>query len=184
MNPIESRRAVLGAAAVAALLPMQRALAQNTVASGEWLQMIKAHHLLISQTFDQILKASPAKKPPSALLDKLAYQLTAHSVAEENVIYPALAMAGMNAEADKLYLDQSHAKLLNAQIDMMAQMDATSGWQDRVRELQAAVLKHAKEDEEGQLYPQLQSRLKAQQHTMLAAQYNKQFESVRPVKVV
>lgn len=181
--PLLRRTFVLSAAA-GALLPMQNALAQAAAADGDWLAMVQAHHALISQTFDQAL-AAKAGAARNKVLNMLAYQLTAHSIAEENVLYPALAANGLVTESDKLYLDQAHAKVLNASIDMDAMMGAPESAQlTKIKALQTAVLQHAKTDEEGKFYPQLKQKLDARQNAMLTSNYQLQFESVRPVVVV
>lgn len=185
-TPLSRRNTLLaGAAAAAALLPLREAVAQTAAAGGDWFAMVKAHHALIARTFDEVLASDG--KPAAArdrLLKKLAYQLTAHSVAEENVLYPALALNGMTTESDKLYLDQAHAKVMNADLDMTAMMKGKpqggGAWLDKAKALQAAVLKHAKEDEEADLYPKLQQKLDAGMNAMLTAEYRRQFGSVKP----
>ena len=177
--PDTNRRSLLvGAAASAALLPFRTAVAQTEAAGGDWMAMVKTHHAMIAKSFDDLLAGTPTM----AALKKLAYQLTAHSVAEENVLYPALASNGMMSESDKLYLDQAHAKVGNAEIDMSAMKGADkAALTDKIRTLQAAVLKHAKEDEEADLFPKLKDKLDAKQNAMLTAQYKQQFASVKPV---
>ena len=177
-NQADRRAILVGAAATAALLPFRQAIAQTEAAGGDWMAMVKAHHLMIAKSFDDILGSSG--EPSMRMLKKLAYQLTAHSVAEENVIYPAIAMHGMTRESDMLYLDQAHAKVGNAEIDMDAMTGADKGaMMDKVKALQAAVLKHAKEDEEANLFPKLQQQLDAKQNAMLTMQYKQQFASVK-----
>ena len=174
------------AAAATALLPMREVIAANTSArGGDWLAMVKVHHAMIAKTFDQLISAGDKQTylQRNRLLMRLSYELTAHSVAEENVIYPALASAGMVSESDKLYMEQAHAKVMNAQLDMMAMHhDGDAGWLDKAKELQAAVLKHAKEDEEADAFPKLQKRLDAKQNAALTAGYKAQFDSVKPVR--
>lgn len=181
-----SRRTALlaGAAAAAALAPLRESVAQTAAAGGDWLAMVKEHHALISRTFDEMLAAGgKGGRPPERLLNKLAYQLTAHSVAEENTLYAALAMNGMVSESDKLYLDQAHAKVMNTDLDMTAMKDRQGGaWLDKAKALQAAVLKHAKEDEEGDLYPKLQQKLDANMNAMLTAAYRREFAAVKPAR--
>ena len=156
-----NRRSLLvGAAATAALLPFRNAIAQTEAAGGDWLAMVKAHHVLIAKAFDDALKTTG--KPPMTYLKNIAFLLTAHSVAEENTIYPMLAMTGMMSESDKLYLDQAHAKVGNAEIDMSALAGADGATlNSKTKALQAAVLKHAKEDEEANIFPKLQQQLDA-----------------------
>ena len=178
---IHRRQAVIGATLALSMLPLQEAVAQTAARGGDWLEMIKAHHALVSKTFDTLLASGGSLYERRRRLQRtLAYQLTAHSVAEENVIYPALAMAGMLSESDKLYLDQAHAKVMNAQLEL-TDVKEEAAWMDKVRTLQTAVLKHAKEDEEGSLYPRLRQQLDAQKNSVLTAAYAREFASVKPV---
>ncbi|MDB5966329.1 MAG: hypothetical protein JWQ72_2829 [Polaromonas sp.] len=145
--------------------------------------MVKAQHVLISQTFEALLaSANRTYAARNRLLDRLGYQLTAHSVAEENVLYPALASAGMVSESDKLYLDQAHAKVMNTQLELLAKAtnspDAT--WTEKARALQAAVLTHAQQDEEANLYPKLQASLDPQKNAALTLLFAREFASVKP----
>ena len=155
-------------------------VAQTAAAGGDWLAIVKTHHAAIAKTFEELVATGmKAGATRDAALKKLAYQLTAHAVAEENVLYPALAMHAMTSESDKLYLDQAHAKVMNAEIDMAAVTDKGDVWLDKAKTLQAAVLKHAKEDEEANFYPKLKAKLDARQNAMLTAEYQHQYASVK-----
>lgn len=183
-NTVSRRHLMVAAAGAAALAPMRDAVAQTAAAGGDWLAMVKAHHLLVSKTFDQLLESQGRLHSRRDRLKRLlSYQLTAHSVAEENVIYPALAQRGMLSESDKLYLDQAHAKVKNAEIDM-AEARTDAAWFEKVSALRAAVLQHAKEDEEGRLYPELQQKLDAATNAKLTQAYQREFASVKPVPLV
>jgi hemerythrin superfamily protein len=177
-----SRRAAVATLAVAgsALLGLRTALARVEASGGDWLAMVKAHHELVAQTFDRMLDSRQRTFLSRELLQRtLAYEMTAHSVAEENVLYPALARYGMLTESDRLYLDQAHTKVMRAELELVAEQNE-SAWFDKVRALQAAVLKHAREDEEGNHYPKLRQRLDDRMNTFLAAAYKREFDAVRP----
>ncbi|HLL18735.1 MAG TPA: hemerythrin domain-containing protein [Rubrivivax sp.] len=177
---IPRRQAVIGAAAALSLLPLREAVAQTSARGGDWLAMVKAHHALVAKTFDAMLASGNTLFERRRRMQRtLAYQLTAHSVAEENVIYPALATAGLVSESDKLYLDQAHTKVMNAQLELSS-LNEQGPWMEKVRVLQAAVLKHAKEDEEGTIFPKLHQQLDAQKNAVLTAAYAREFASVKP----
>jgi hypothetical protein len=182
INNTLSRRTLMASAAVAAaaLTPFVEATAQTAKAGGDWFGMVKAHHLLIAKTLDEAVKADKRTYASrDTLLRTLSYQLTAHSVAEENVLYPALASINMVSESDMLYLDQAHAKVMNAQIEMTIAKDKTgNAWIEKVVALRTAVLKHAKEDEEANLFPKLLAAMDASQNTMLTTAYHREFASV------
>ena len=159
-----------------------RAPLQETKAmTGGWLEMVQSHHQMIEQTFDALIESGGTDFSRCVVLHKrLAYLLTAHSVAEENVLYPALAMCNLQSEADRLYLDQAHTKVMNAVLDMS---DAKCGaeWLDKVTQLRAAVLQHAKVDEEGDLYPRLAQALDAATSAKLDMAYRREFVAVKPL---
>jgi len=161
--------------------PHSKPLAQTAASERDWLAIVKTHHAAIAKAFDELLATGmKSGAPRESALKKLAYQLTAHAVAEENVLYPALAMHGMTSESDKLYMDQAHAKVMNAEVDLAAMSDKQgNAWLDKAKALQAAVLKHAKEDEEANLYPKLKQKLDAKQNAMLTAEYQHQYASVK-----
>lgn len=185
MTDIVSGRRLVLAGMAAALLPLREAVAQTAAKGGDWFGMVQAHHLLVAKTMDQLLASEKSTYlQREQMVRLLGYQLTAHSVAEENVIYPAIAMAGMTTDSDKLYLDQAHAKVLNAQLEMQARMKDKGNWTEPARALQAAVLRHAKEDEEGRLYPQLRSKLSAAENALLTVNYQREFDSVKLVRVM
>ncbi|MDB5750472.1 MAG: hypothetical protein JWP65_893 [Ramlibacter sp.] len=175
-----SRRSIMVAAA--ALLSLQRAAAQSAAARGDWFATIKAHDAMIAKSFEALMTSERRTQlQRERLIAVTGYQLTAHSVAEENVIYPALAMVGMTAESDRLYLDQAHAKVMNGQLELAVGTNrAGSTWTEPARALQTAVLEHAKEDEAAQLYPQLQQKLTPEQNALLTAGYQREFASVKP----
>lgn len=174
-----NRRDALISVALTGLIPMQEAVAQTTARGGDWLAMVKVHHEVIAATMEKLVALSAREMPSEGMLKMLGSQLTAHSVAEENVIYPAMASNGMASEADKLYMDQAHAKVMNAQIEMALKLKEGKPWHETAKALQAAVLKHAKEDEEGNWYPKLQKKLTAQQNALLTTAYQREFNSVK-----
>lgn len=166
------------AGAAVALTPLCDAVAQTATSGGDWLTMVKTHHTLVAQTLADMADSREAIFSRRARMQRtLAYQLTAHSVAEENVIYPALARNGLVTESDKLYLDQAHAKVINAQLEM-TQAKEEAAWFDKVRTLQAAVLKHAREDEEGSLFPKLKQLLDGPTNMLLTKAYAREFDLV------
>ena len=94
------------------------------------------------------------------MLQQLSYLLTAHSVAEENVLYPQLAFVGYPVDSSDLYLEQQFQKVGNAEIDSKALQGETGpDFIDKVKKLQAVILEHAKAHEEDEYYPKLQAKL-------------------------
>ena len=175
-----SRTATRQPTPVTSSLDLLNAPTRATEAAKEdWLGLVKAHHEMLERAFDELIGAAedPVQRP--ALYKRLAYLLTAHSVAEENAIYPALAMHGLQNESDRLYLDQAHAKVMNAMLDM-ADDKLGEAWLEKVAELRSAVLTHAKDDEEGDLYPRLVAAIDLPTATKLSIAYRREYLAVKP----
>ena len=161
-------------------LDVLQAPARDTEAvTGDWFALVQAHHAMIEQSFDELLASAADPSQRALLFKRLAYLLTAHSVAEENVLYPALSMVGLPSESDRLYIDQAHAKVMNAMLDL-ADDKLGDEWVGRASELRDAVLKHAKVDEEGDLYPRLQAAIDPATATKLSMAYRREFMAVKP----
>ena len=83
-----------------------RALAQ----SGDWLSQILDHHEEIEAAFGRVRAATQAEERRAAQ-KRLAVVLTGHAMAEQGVIYPALAQAGKQGHANTAYTEQAAAKM-------------------------------------------------------------------------
>lgn len=176
-----NRRLVLAGAA-AALLPMRQVLAQ--VGGGDWFAMVQAHHAEIAHSFEELLASSGSTYlAREELVRKITFQLGAHAFAEEMTIYPAIALTGGMPDSDKLYLDQAHAKVMDAQLEMQARLKDKGKWLEAARLLQSAVLRHAKEDEEARIFPVLRSKLDPAANAALATNYKRYFDSVSLVRL-
>ena len=70
--------------------------------------MVLEHHQNIEAAFEAVKDADTAAAQRAAQ-KKLATLLTGHSVAEEAVLYPALADAGEKGHASTAYTEQSAA---------------------------------------------------------------------------
>jgi len=179
------RQWVVAAAASATLiLPMHQAGTQDRgdVTVG-WLDMVKGHHAAIARAFDALLDTSDtARLRRDALMRSLAFQMTAHSVAEENVIYPALAVGGLLSESDRLYLEQAHFKVRLAMLQaVQAQERDAAQWLGAVRQLRDLVVTHARKDEEELLFPRLALQLGDRGNQELALDYDREYGQLRGV---
>jgi hemerythrin superfamily protein len=176
IETLSRRSLAIGAVGLTAAAAMSRAVAQTAAAGGTWFDMVKAHHAMIAHTFDEIDASEGDPERTMMLFKRQSYLLTAHSVAEENVLYPAIARMGMKADSDHLYLDQAHAKVLNSDIEVM--MKDHKRWRDDQATLKGAVLHHAKDDEEANLFPRLMAAWTAEQNAMMTAGYAREFARV------
>ena len=176
-----NRRTVLtGAIAAAALIPMRKVIAQTASGGGDWFDMIKAQHVaILAQVAAIIANDGNGNSLTEPGVAQLAYLLTAHNTAEENVVYPMMASIGMWVPADVLYLEQSHGKIMNFTVDT----DVDNGvfgatFIAHLQALQAGLVEHATVHEEGDYFPKLHAALSAQQNAQLTAAYQVNYNAV------
>jgi hemerythrin superfamily protein len=177
-----NRRSVLaGAVLTAALLPLQRAVADTAAAGGDWFAMVKSQHAVINSTLNALIDAeADSDAQRLTLLNELVTLLTAHSVAEENVLYPALATHGLPIGSAELYLEQDAQKVLSSVIslEIMTGANATD-WVVKAKELRNIILEHAKDHEENDLYPRLREKLDASANATLTDNFQRFFAMVK-----
>lgn len=149
--------------------------------SGTWLEQVKAQHEAIAATLAELIaEGAHPSAARTAALKQLSYLLTAHGVAEENLLYPRLAFLGLTVASGDLYLEQQFQKIWNSEIDSKSkQGESGAQFLDRVKRLQAAILEHAKEHEEGDYYPKLESKMDAATNASVSAEFRAQFLMVK-----
>jgi Hemerythrin HHE cation binding domain len=121
-----------------------RARARAAAGREDWLATILTQHISIEAQFKAVKSATDpvAKKDALKMLGTL---LTGHSMAEEAVIYPALALADEKGHATKAYAEQSAAKM---QMGALENLDPSSQeFSDKLKHLEGAVLHHVYEEE-------------------------------------
>jgi hemerythrin superfamily protein len=121
-----------------------RDIARRKADKAPWLRMVLDHHEQIDGAFEQV-KASSSPGQRLVALRQLTELLTAHSIAEEGVIYPALSDNGETGHATMAYTEQSAAKM---QIGLLAHMDPMSqDFMDKFGHLEGAVKHHVYQEE-------------------------------------
>ncbi|MEJ7932269.1 hemerythrin domain-containing protein [Ramlibacter sp. AN1015] len=173
------------AASVSTLLPLKAAWGQTTgFAPRDWLAQIRQHHDLIDRSFEELLSPNERSFEQVALHVRTLDQLqTAHSMAEENLIYPALARIGMMQEAEKLYMDEAHMKMQKAQVELAVGLNQqNANWREPATRLRGMMQRHTRQDEEQRLFPELQRRLGPEENARLAQRYVAEFSRVLPVR--
>lgn len=180
----QQRRWLIATAASSALLTLREASAQTAAEGGDWLRMIEQHHGLIERAFQELLARNDAPWEQRNLqMLNLHQVLKAHQLAEEHVIYPAAVRAGLQSQTDQLYRQEAEAKVMTSQLRLLAlAKERNPAWIETARQLQKAVLHHAREEEEKNVYPQLKQRLDAAENRRLSELYPLEFSSVIPVR--
>ena len=153
---------------------------QTEAMKADWLGVVKAHHQMLERAFDELIDSGSDLARRPVLYKRLAYLLTAHSVAEENVIYPALAICGLPI--------QLRSSLSRPSARQGQERDARHGRRQARRRLAAACAGAARrrsrarqdQDEEGDLYPRLVDAIDAATATRLGVAYRREFLAVQP----
>jgi len=140
---------------------------------GDWLATIKAQHKELDRLLAAVKSASTHESRVAAF-KKFATYLTAHSIAEETTVYPALAITGSESASKQLYTEQDDAKVLVARID-----DALSTGHDAdvpalLDTLGNALHAHVAE-EENQDFPPLKAKEDAATNARLTLQFKQTF---------
>ncbi|MET0292928.1 MAG: hemerythrin domain-containing protein [Steroidobacteraceae bacterium] len=152
-----------------------RERARASASPGDWLSLALEHHVQIDSAFSAIHYTTDAGSRQAALRD-LSALLTAHAIAEENVLYPALARANARGHAELAYEEQAEVKLELALLDLLAPMGQE--FLDRLEQIRESVSHHMFE-EESKWFLEIKERLTLPDQDMLGARYLDEFERYR-----
>jgi iron-sulfur cluster repair protein YtfE (RIC family) len=117
------------------------------------------------------VKAASTAAERRAALKRLAEILTAHSIAEEAVLYPAMAISDQKSHSGEAYMEQSAAKVQIAALDEMDPM--SQDFLDKLEHVRGAVAHHVYR-EEGTWFPNLVADSTVVQ-SKLASRYQEEF---------
>jgi hemerythrin superfamily protein len=148
-----------------------RAKARSVARDGDWLSTILQHHEHIEAAFQAVREATDAASRTTAH-KRLALLLTGHAIAEEAVIYPALARADEKGASTKAYTEQAAAK---AQMGLLGNLPPMSqDYLDKLEHIRGAVLHHVYE-EEGEWFTDLRQQLPQAEQQLLGERYLEEF---------
>jgi len=136
----------------------------------DWLSLALDHHDLIRAAFQTCRQAESAADRKAAM-KTLATVLNGHSLAEEVVLYPALAQAGEKIHAGHAYTEQTTAKMQMAEWENIA--PSTPEWKDKLEHIEGAVMTHIYE-EESSWFLKLKEKAEGQGH--LTQRFREEFE--------
>jgi len=165
--------------AIAAMTPPEtqeerieaRKKAQSIATPGGWLAQIIEHHRGIESQF-AALKTAASPDARRDALKKLALLLTAHSIAEEVAVYPAMAANDAAGRAEIAYQEQSAAKM---EMGLLERLDPESqDFQDKIGHIEGAV-KHHVYSEEGTWFIDL-ARTPAANQTLIQQRYSEEYD--------
>ncbi len=149
-----------------------RTMALQAAAPGDWLAQIVEHHRGLEQAFEAV-KAAGDSTARTAAFRQLGVLLTGHSIAEEAVIYPALAHRRAKACSDVAYDEQAAVKVQMALLERLDPMSQT--FMARLTYLQGAVDHHIY-SEEGKWFLDLKRELSGADQAMLTERYAEEYD--------
>ncbi|NWG45059.1 MAG: hemerythrin domain-containing protein [Alphaproteobacteria bacterium] len=144
--------------------------ARAAATPGHWLAMALDHHDEIRAALEAALAAAPADRPRA--LKRLQLVLIGHSLAEEIVLYPALAKAHEKGHAGMAYSEQTATKMQMAELERLD--PRSKEWSEKLEHIRGALLHHMYE-EEGNWFLDLKDQY-ADQKTLtarFAEEYNR-----------
>lgn len=146
------------------------ARARAVAGPDDWLSLALDHHDMIREAFanGRDVKSAGDRR---AAMERLALILNGHSLAEEIVLYPAMAQCGHKAQAGVAYAEQTTAKMQMAELENIA--PSSQAWLDKWEHIEGAVLTHIYEEESG-WFIHLKKHGEAQGH--LTMRYRQEFE--------
>jgi Hemerythrin HHE cation binding domain len=111
---------------------------------GDWLSLAVRHHQQIEAAFQAVVASSEISDRRAAL-QELARLLTGHAIAEEAVLYPALARCGEKRHAERAYSEQAQLKMQLANLHGLALPSVQ--FMDQIDAAYEQVLQHHYEEE-------------------------------------
>lgn len=148
-----------------------RSKAIATAMPGDWLSQILDHHRDIESAFAAVKVASDAATRKSAL-KRLGVVLTGHAIAEEAVIYPALAEDSEKSHAGTGYDEQAMVKIQMALLEKLDPM--SQDFLDKLEHIEGAVAHHVYA-EEGNWYLDLKNKAPAHDQALLSKRYAEEY---------
>ena len=138
---------------------------------GGWLSLILDHHEAIAQGFSEV-RAAPDAHTRRLAEKRLGTLLTGHTMAEEAVVYPALAQVHEQGHANKAYTEQAAAKQQMAALETLDPL--SQDYLDKLGHLEGAVTHHVFE-EENDWFLELQTRATTTENERIGARYKEEF---------
>lgn len=141
---------------------------------GDWLSQAIDHHDEIRAAFAEGRAARTASERKAAM-KRLSHVLNGHALAEDVVLYPAMAQAGEKTHAAHAYSEQTTAKMQMAELENIA--PSSEAWKDKWEHIEGAVLTHIFEEESKWF---LELREKAEHQDRMSRRFREEFESYQP----
>jgi hypothetical protein len=147
-----------------------RSRARAAAAPGDWLDLILEHHLQLEAAF--AAAASDGENRGSAR-KRLGVVLTGHAIAEESVVYPAMAQTGATGHSGHGYDEQALVKREMAELERLDLM--SQDYLDKLETIREAVAHHMYE-EEGTWFLDLKANASEADQAKITQRYKEEFD--------
>ena len=147
------------------------AKARAAAEPGDWLSQILDHHEEIEEAFADTRGASTPDARRAAQR-RLGLLLNGHAMAEEAVVYPALAQEGKQGAANIAYTEQAAAKMQLAALETLDPM--SQDYLDKLGHLEGAVATHVYQ-EESDWFPYMKEFAPAEAQARATARYREEY---------
>ena len=147
-------------------------------ADGDWLSVALDHHDLIREAFDAV-KSAAAETDQRDAQEELKTVLMGHAIAEEAVLYPALALSGEKAHAEMGFNEQAMVKIEMAALGNLPPL--SQDYMDKLEHIEGAVLHHMYQEESTWF---LELKEKGSNQEELRDQFIEEFERYTGIELV
>jgi hemerythrin superfamily protein len=138
-------------------------------AQADALSMLKQQHREVEKLFAKMAKLGDGEMMDKReLFQEIDHKLTIHATIEERHFYPAVRAAKTEELVDESFHEHSTIKRQLAELRSLPHADRS--FDSRIEKLKECVEHHAKEEEEGKLFPKVKRMLDGKQLEALAAQ--------------
>lgn len=139
------------------------------------LSLLKEQHDEVDALFQQLEKADDADRK-QALVDELADKLAAHATIEETMFYPAV----MARQTKDMLLEsvEEHLAIKRVLADLLELDPEDEQFDAKCKVMKEEVEHHAREEEEGELFPKVKKLMSADELAALGSEMARRFEEL------
>jgi len=148
-----------------------RAKAIELAPAGSWFAQVLDHHQRIEDAF-VMLDVADTHEDRRAAQKWLAILLNGHAIAEETVLYPAMASHGEKARTELAYQEQSATKGETAALEELDPL--SEDYDDKLEHIRGAVAHHMYEEEDT-WFVKLHEKASAETALRLTTRYAEEF---------
>lgn len=149
-----------------------RRRAEQLAPSEPWLTAILQQHKQIERLVTEAMTAGGTTARREGVR-QLAAILTAHSTAEEAVVYPDIAEFSGKTHAGMAYEEHAMTKIQLAKLEKLDPM--SEEWREKLQHIESALQQHMYQEEDSWL-PDLARNMPAQEKQRMAQRYMEEYE--------